>query len=174
LTFTKKRLEATVENVGLKPAYDPSNHDVRFMRAKIRALRPHLEGIALTTTSLASLARRATRAHAALERITQEKFKTLISKEENSKFVFKKGVFDEPEEIFLRLLERICQHMVHPAQRTVRLEHLEALSTALYAAQREGHVLRRNVGKVFFQLKRCGQLTAEAENPRRFLKPPTR
>lgn len=58
LTVAKSRLAATASAAGLVPVDDPMNHDLRFARARVRALLPALGEHGLAAGNLASAAHR--------------------------------------------------------------------------------------------------------------------
>lgn len=70
LGFSHERLLATCRAAGLDWVEDPSNHNPRFARARLRAARDLLGGEGLDGDRLCEVARRAGRARAALEQAT--------------------------------------------------------------------------------------------------------
>lgn len=72
LGFSHDRLLATCRAAGLDWVEDPSNHNPRFARARLRAARDLLGGEGLDGDRLCEVARRAGRARAALEQATAE------------------------------------------------------------------------------------------------------
>src|SRR5581483_8037314 len=66
LDIPKSRLIATLEAAEIPFADDPSNRDPRFTRARLRGLMPRLAAEGLDAARLALLARRLSRAEAAL------------------------------------------------------------------------------------------------------------
>lgn len=67
LDVPKSRLVATLEKAGIGFADDPTNHDPRFTRPRLRALMPVLAEEGADASRLARLAGRLRRANAALE-----------------------------------------------------------------------------------------------------------
>lgn len=106
---------------------DPSNSNVRFERVKIRAAKPALEAIGLTATRLSSTAGSMRRAHDALEFYLEQAFHEAVQ-------VFPYGfvsvrwstIVHEPEEIQLRLLDRLIE-MISQNTYPPRLTALERL-----------------------------------------------
>ncbi|CAN5320207.1 tRNA lysidine(34) synthetase TilS [soil metagenome] len=70
LDVPKSRLVATLEKAGIAFADDPTNHDPRFTRPRLRALMPVLAAEGADARSLARLASRLARANTALEIMT--------------------------------------------------------------------------------------------------------
>ncbi len=67
LDVPKSRLVATLKKEGIAFAEDPTNHDSRFTRPRLRALMPALAAEGADARGLARLASRLARANAALE-----------------------------------------------------------------------------------------------------------
>lgn len=67
LGISRRRLEATLDYKKVKPVDDPSNSDLKFARARMRALSPVLAGEGLTVRRLTETAARLARARNALE-----------------------------------------------------------------------------------------------------------
>jgi tRNA(Ile)-lysidine synthase len=67
LSVPKARLVATLRSADICYSEDPSNHDPRFTRARLRSLMPALAGEGLTAHGLARLAGRMRRAEATIE-----------------------------------------------------------------------------------------------------------
>ncbi len=67
LPVSKARLLATLKGAGVEHSEDPSNHDPRFARPRLRALMPHLAREGLDARCLARLAARMRRAEATVE-----------------------------------------------------------------------------------------------------------
>ncbi len=70
LDVPKSRLIATLEKAGVPFADDPTNHDPRFMRPRLRALMPALAAEGADARGLVRLAARLARANAALDVMT--------------------------------------------------------------------------------------------------------
>lgn len=70
LDLPKSRLVATLNKAGIAFADDPTNHDPRFTRPRLRALMPALAAEGADARGLARLAARLARANAALEIMT--------------------------------------------------------------------------------------------------------
>lgn len=70
LDVPKARLVATLEKAGIAFADDPTNHDPRFTRPRLRALMPALAAEGADARGLARLASRLARANTALDLMT--------------------------------------------------------------------------------------------------------
>lgn len=106
---------------------DPSNSNARFERVKVRAAKPTLDAIGLTAERLSNTARSMRRAHDALEFYVDRAFHRAVQ-------VFRYGfvsvqwskVVNEPDEIQLRLLDRLIE-MISPNTYPPRLTALDRL-----------------------------------------------
>lgn len=72
LDVPRTALAATCADAGLAWAVDPSNADPRFARARLRAVAPQLAAEGLSAASLATVAARAGRVRAVVERATAD------------------------------------------------------------------------------------------------------
>jgi tRNA(Ile)-lysidine synthase len=170
LEISKTRLQATVFAKGLQPVEDPSNMDTRFMRAKIRALHPHLESLSLTRPAFLALARRAARTHDALEYSAEQAFYRCLTQTHGRRLIFENTLFQEPEEVVLRVIGRVFRNPLFTHVSTPRLEQLESLCTNLYKAYASKKDMKINMGRIVFWLKPSGRLAVEPEKPRRVKK----
>lgn len=108
LDVPKSRLLATLDFAGIGYAIDPTNFDHTYTRARLRALMPLLAGEGGDARNLARLAGRLSRAHLALEQITDTAERACVEIEvatgrsQIDAVVF----FAAPGEIRLRLLTR--------------------------------------------------------------------
>lgn len=164
LRWTKSRLIATARAMGLPFAEDPSNHDPRFERARLRAAMPRFEALGLTRRRLGALAARAARAEEALASAAAAA-QVRHRRDEPGRGVvaaFGPGLFDEPAEIVLRVLQ---EHLGGAAG--TRLERLEALAQALSEAFSAHRPLRRTAAGSLVALDRDGVLRLSPEPPRR-------
>jgi len=67
LDLPRSRLAATASAAGLAPVDDPMNRDPRFLRSRVRAALPVLDGVGLSPELLAEAARRLTAAAEAID-----------------------------------------------------------------------------------------------------------
>jgi tRNA(Ile)-lysidine synthase len=136
LELPKCRLIATLEAAGLSYTKDPSNENPRFFRARLRTVMPLLSAQGLDPGRLAVLARRMARAHQALEAAAQEAYARLLAVtpgESGEIALDRRGLFELPEEIALRVLRRAIAATA--TRHEVELAKLEALWVALCFAE---------------------------------------
>lgn len=164
LDIPKARLIATLSNLGVAYADDPSNRDPRFTRARLRGVMPMLAGEGLSAERLALLARRIRRAEAALEQaVTAASGSISLSPwGEGQRIAFQAAAFGGlTEEIALRLLGRAIAHAGDEGP--VELGKLEALYAAL--SQGAGPIRRTLAGALV--TKGPQTLVVERAPPRR-------
>lgn len=134
LDVPKSRLLATLELAGIGYAVDPTNFDMAFTRARLRALMPVLAREGGDARSLARLAGRLSRAHLALEQVTDaaERACVVVDDAARRSFIDAAIFFTAPGEIRLRLLTRAINRAGHegPAE----LAKAEMLLAALERA----------------------------------------
>lgn len=131
LDLPKSRLVATLEKAGIAFADDPTNHDARFTRPRLRALMPALAAEGADARSLARLAGRLARANEALDVMTDGAERYLASIDgAGSANGFDLAAFAAlSAEIRVRLLMRAINRIGHegPAE----LGKVEALMEAI-------------------------------------------
>jgi len=134
LDIPKARLIATLKAAKVPFAEDPSNHDPRFTRARLRGLIPILAAEGLDAARLALLARRLARAEAALAAAAAAALCQLAAKPgERGILAFdRSGFLALPGEIAQRVLGRAID--AAGDEGPVELGKLEVLCTALNAA----------------------------------------
>ncbi|HEV2628371.1 MAG TPA: tRNA lysidine(34) synthetase TilS [Pseudolabrys sp.] len=134
LDIPKARLIATLKAAKVPFAEDPSNHDPRFTRARLRGLMPILAAEGLDAARLALLARRLARAEAALAAAAAAALCQLAAKPgERGILAFdRSGFLALPGEIAQRVLGRAID--AAGDEGPVELGKLEVLCTALNAA----------------------------------------
>jgi tRNA(Ile)-lysidine synthase len=167
LSVAKSRLIATLRTEGLPFADDPSNHDPRFTRARLRKLTPVLAGEGLDARRLVLLATRLARAEAALDETARRTYEQLAEHEKIGRIVLATADFMAlSEEIRLRLLGRAIGEAGDEGP--VELGKLEALHGALAVAHQVSPAVRfrRSLAGAVVTLN--GQrLTVERAPPRR-------
>jgi tRNA(Ile)-lysidine synthase len=178
LGVPKARLIATLKVANVSYVIDPSNSDPRFTRPRLRALMPQLASEGLTADRLGRLARRAKRIEEALFVALHAARLALWPgpwPEAGPLSADAQAFVDLPEEIGLRLLNRMIAHVgQHGA---AELGQLEALYSELQAKGRYVRVgrdfspLRRNVAGVLVTLSKA-RLSVEREPPRRIVRKP--
>ncbi len=166
LDIPKARLVATLKAAKIAFADDPSNRDPRFTRVRVRDLMPALAGEGLDARRLSLLARRLRRADAALERETDRALAALAHPGgvPRTTVLDVAGYAALTEEIALRLLGRA---FALAADGAVRLGKLEAMKSALDAAQKTGAGrFRRSLAGAMVTLA-GGKIVVEPAPPRR-------
>jgi tRNA(Ile)-lysidine synthase len=133
LDLPKARLLATLKSARVGFADDPSNHNPRFTRVRIRDLMPVLAREGLTVPRVALLARRLARANASIEQAVDAAFADLLQTSSPGPFAFDAPGFRRlPEEVAMRLLGRAIAQRGDEGQ--VELGKLESLHAALRTA----------------------------------------
>lgn len=156
LETPKADLIAWLDAAGIGYAVDPSNANLRFGRARLRAARDTLASIGLTGDRLADTARRMARAATALDAAataiiaTATPFGPALSLPATS-------LLDEPEEIGLRALARLLG-IVGGEPYPPRLDRLENLHAALGAAASARVGLKRTLAAALVLLRPDGTL----------------
>ncbi|WP_312893083.1 tRNA lysidine(34) synthetase TilS [Ancylobacter sonchi] len=107
LGLRKNELVAACRRAGVDFVEDPSNHDLRFARARLRLLLPLLEQEGLGAERLVRFAERAARADKSLEAMVDSAAGQVLEEAPSGGFRLPRAAFlDLPEEIGLRLLGR--------------------------------------------------------------------
>lgn len=163
LGVAKIRLVATARAAGLSVADDPSNADPRFARARLRNLQPVLEREGLTRGRLTTLARRATRAEAAIQAMATAAWSRHATGGAEG-LDLSSELWSEPEEIRLRVFQRAIEAV---SGGNPRLERLEAASARLDGAVSAGRTAVSTIGGCLLRLDRLGKVTITRENVRR-------
>jgi tRNA(Ile)-lysidine synthase len=166
LGVPKARLVATLRKAGIPYAEDPTNLDMRFTRARLRAAMPALEREGLVPQRLALLAKRARRADAALEAAVAQAVTELAPEPwpRLGPITFPAGRYaDLPSEVALRLLGRAIDWTGNEGP--VELGKLEALFAALTAATAGARFRRTLAGALITSFG--DRLVVERAPPRR-------
>ena len=165
LGIPKARLLATCKAGGLPFVDDPSNHDPRFGRARVRAALEALSAEGLTTARLARLAERAARADEALTRMAERALAEAGFRRTDCVVQADWTMLStQPAEIRLRALAALLNADGMPPP---RLDKLEALLTELDIAGADRLRLRRSIGDSLVTLQANGRLTITDAPPRR-------
>lgn len=165
LGLGKTRLLATLQRAGIGYAEDPTNHDARYTRPRLRMLMPQLAAEGADARTLARLAVRFARADAALELMTDGAARYLAGRRNGRRPGVEATAFAAlAEEIRVRLLLRAIEAVGHegPAE----LGKVEALAAALAAATAQGMPLRRTLAGAAIRLER-GRIEVRPAPPRR-------
>ncbi len=166
LDIPKARLIATLRAENFPFAVDPSNHDPRFTRARLRGLMPQLAEEGLDARRLSLLAGRLKRADAAIEAMVDQAIEILAVDAPPRVVAFEMGsCFIMPAEITMRVIGRAIAQVGDEGP--VELGKLEALFGALKAAQKSGNSrFRRSLAGALVTLAR-GKIIVERAPPRR-------
>ena len=173
LPVPKARLIATLKAAKVAYAVDPSNADPRFARPRFRVLMPLLAREGLTAERLGKLALRVQRLEDALREAVDQAQLTLCAgrvSQEGRVSVDLAGFLDLPEEIGLRLLQRIVGS--RGTEGPAELGQLEALHAQLRKA---GGAIRERGATAPFRRTLAGamvtlsgaKITVEPAPPRR-------
>jgi tRNA(Ile)-lysidine synthase len=164
LPVPKGRLLATLKELGVAHSEDPSNHDPRFTRPRLRALMPHLAREGLDARCLVRLAARLRRAEATVEFAVAAARAALAPGpwRAGEPIVFASEQFaDLPAEVGLRLLGRAIAEAGDEGP--IELGKLEWLYQALTTSPAP---LRRTLAGALVTL-RADRLVVERAPPRR-------
>jgi tRNA(Ile)-lysidine synthase len=164
LPVPKARLLATLKAASIEHSEDPSNHDPRFTRPRLRALMPHLAREGLDGRCLARLAARMLRAEATVEFAVAAARAALAPGpwREGGPIAFASEPFDDlPAEVGLRLLGRAVGQAGNEGP--VELGKLEELYLALRTTPAP---LRRTLAGALVT-RRGDRIVVERAPPRR-------
>jgi tRNA(Ile)-lysidine synthase len=141
LEVPKARLAATLSDAGVAFVDDPSNADLRFERARVRASGDALAELGLSPEALARSARRLRRAQNAIETATTA-FLAEHGTISAAGFcaLSQEALAVAPAEIALKVLSRTVT-AVGGGAKPVRLSKLEALLSALQERPQQTHTL---------------------------------
>lgn len=173
LGIPKARLIATLQAERIPFADDPTNRDAKFTRARLRGLMPHLAGEGLDASRLALLARRLSRAEAALSATTAAAEELTTVEAGQARIAYDRVKYGfTPDEIGLRLLGRAIAAV--GTEGPVELAKLEALKEALDTAKNAGRSFRRSLAGAIVTLtgdKTGGNIVVERAPARRARRP---
>lgn len=173
LDIPKSRLVATCAHAGWPYVRDPSNHDERYARVRMRTLLTLLEAEGLTPQRLTRLAQRATDASEALTVIAHRVFqRALVGDVEPERIVLDAAVLrDEPYDIVHRIIAHAVALLSCEERQTAygpRRERLDALCRAIFEALRCGRFLpARSLAGLHIAVEEAGVLTLRRSPPRR-------
>ena len=165
LGIAKSRLVLACTTAGWPFLVDPSNHDPRFARTRLRALMPGLAAEGLDPEQLARLSRRAARADAALDHAAETGARAATRDASSDTHVFDgRALTQWPDEIVIRILGGAVQRVGRGSP--ARLERLERLATDLIGAIEAGGILRRTLNGTTVILAQTGKVTIRTEGVR--------
>lgn len=153
LDMPKARLVSTLTKAGIGYADDPTNHDPRFTRPRLRALMPALAAEGVDSHSLSRLTARLARANAALEVMTDGAERYLKSMNGPEAGVDLAAFVALSDEIRVRLLLRAINRIGHegPAE-------LGKVETLLQAMDEAPHRKTVRAGGVRFKQTLAGAI----------------
>jgi tRNA(Ile)-lysidine synthase len=135
LDWSKAELVGVCDALGQPFFRDPSNHNPRFARTRMRQLLEELEPQGLGAATFLRLSERARRADDALETIARSAAaRYRLPSSADRTMLDARGLAGEPEEIVLRILGREIAAL-SPKSDHLRYERLERLTAAFLAAQ---------------------------------------
>ncbi|MCJ2047485.1 tRNA lysidine(34) synthetase TilS [Methylobacterium sp. J-078] len=168
LDIPKTDLVAYCAARGLAFARDPTNHDARFARARLRALLPALAGEGLSPERLCRLAARCARDAAALEQGAGDVLAAACQEAPDGSRLVLDGerLRGLPEAVLLRVVGLGLARLDPDGPE--RLERLERLVLeGVLPALRTGRPLRRTLRAVLVEVTREGDLALSPAPPRR-------
>jgi tRNA(Ile)-lysidine synthase len=166
LGLRKSALIAYCQSHGETFADDPANSDPRFARTRLRRLTTLLAEQGFGPSEAARLSRRAARIEEVV-RLATEAAATRLNWTARGAIRDAKALFDEPQEIALRLLCAEIAEVGGSEAGRVRLEQIEALGEALRRSAARGEAFRATLGGASLHLNEKGVLRIEPEPPRR-------
>ncbi|WP_350335157.1 tRNA lysidine(34) synthetase TilS [Coralliovum pocilloporae] len=146
LSFSRYQTESYLNEVGQSWIDDPSNHDDRFARVRIRKMLPQLAELGLDSGRISETLERLRRSNDALQSVLLEKLRPCLKRYPGLCFRVDRGFFDNqhPEFNYLavRLLVGLSGNRAYPPRADALESHiaefLQALST--------GEPYRRTLG----------------------------
>lgn len=133
LQLSKEELIAYCQQNEISYVDDPSNKNDDFLRPRLRKSMNVLQEEGLTSKRLAVTAKRIARARNALEILTDKLYQEAIVGSTNAKQVFDLAVLTRyPEELVLRVLQKVLRHFREDEIYDVRMERLEDLFESLW------------------------------------------
>lgn len=160
LDLPKMRLVATLKQLRIPYATDPTNQDTKYLRARLRKLAPLLAKEGIDAANLALMAKRLGRANAALNRLSEEAAFALRMDRQGGRAFEARGFFLMPEELSIRMLREAIdgEGIEGPAE----LAKVEALYEALVTAHRAGDELKRTLAGAAVTLSEAALVVAAA------------
>ena len=148
LSLRKSQLMALLQAQNLPWSEDPSNRNDHYRRVKMRQATPLIEGLGLTSTTLAATATRLGRAASALDAYASRLITASTTCHVGGYLnLDPRQLIDEPEEVSLRTLARLLR-AVSGADYNPRLERLERLLDEIRSATQSGTRLHRTLSGV--------------------------
>lgn len=164
LEVSSSRLRATLDARGIAYVDDPSNSNVVFARVRLRQSHAVLEAEGLTTERLKTFSDRMARADEALSFIANKAGRKYEMPFEMGQ-VFAPGLFNEPSEIILRVLQTAILQIGTGGD--PMLHRLENCILELSRARSSGKTLKLTLGGTILSLSADGRLKILPESRRR-------
>lgn len=130
LSFSHANLISVCRDRGLSWVEDPSNHSVKYMRGRMRATQELLDNEGLTSSRIITLTRRLARAESLIEQVALDTYENCCQWNENSSSIELRVFIMLPEEIRIRLLQKLLYEVntrVGNPKKLIRLEDIERL-----------------------------------------------
>jgi tRNA(Ile)-lysidine synthase len=165
LSLRKSELVAFCQARGEAYIEDPANSDPRFARTRLRRLAALLAEEGFGPAEAARLSRRAARMEAAIVRAAQAAAIRLTAKASDG--LDAAALFEESQEVALRLLQNAIRSAGGAATDRLRLEQVEALAEALQGKVAAGEAFRTTLAGLSLSLSANGMLKIDKAPPRR-------
>lgn len=107
LNFSRKEIRVYLKNNNIEWLDDPSNVNDVFLRPRVRKMLQLFDEVGLSRESIAASAKSLRRAETALNTVTNNVMDQYTEENKQQKITLKLSVLNEPEEIKLRVLEKI-------------------------------------------------------------------
>lgn len=156
LSIPKERLVATCDIEGLAYVQDPTNEAAAYARPRLRAARDVLEREGLSAKRLATTAARLERARLALDLIADQVYQSALEEKNSKRIVFKLNMlYEQPQEIVLRLFLKACEELRPALTYGPRLEKLEQIAADVCP---DIVFRKRTLGGVIFETRKRDNL----------------
>jgi tRNA(Ile)-lysidine synthase len=137
---------------GIPSISDPSNTNEDYLRPRLRGAMQILAKEGLTSKRLAVTSRRLSRARLALDQLAEKTYEeSLLVRNENFLVIDFDFLKQQPEEIGLRVLQRMIETLRPVSEYGVRMEKLEELFSSLWHSPQS--YKPRTLGKCKISLK---------------------
>ncbi len=164
LGLSAAQLRAIVDTRDVAYVDDPSNKNTKFTRVRLRQARTILDAEGLTDQRLQTFSERMARADDALC-FMANRVERLYEMPSETGQIFSPGLFGEPSEIILRVLQTSILKIGTGGE--PMLYRLESRFLELYRAHSAGKALKLTIGGAILSLLADGRLKILPEPPRR-------
>lgn len=143
LDIPRARLHATTQKAGFVPVDDPSNHDDRFARVRMRQVMDTLAAEGLSPARLSETAARLQTARTALDEVTAQATADLVTNDAYGTVYVDRTAFKKlPVEVLRRLMARLLtSQSAYPPAYPPRAERLAAVLADIKANRLKGRTL---------------------------------